>query len=71
MYTVIQGIPVIADPLLSQEDISAFVSQYMRICEWEGRQIGKIELISDGQLIHVCTCDRESTSLISVKKSEE
>lgn len=58
MYTVIHGVWVVADPSLSQEEINAFVSQYMQVCEWEGRQIEKIELISDGQLIHVCTHDR-------------
>ena len=73
MYTVIHGIPVVADPALPREKINELVSDLIQTWAWEGRQLGKIELINDGQLILVCSYEKPSIKLVPLKnnKSEE
>jgi hypothetical protein len=60
MCTIIHGIPVVADPALSWEKINKIVAELVQTWAWEGRQLGKIELISDGQLVHVYSYEKPS-----------
>jgi hypothetical protein len=64
MYTIIQGVPVFADPTLSLEDIRNVAMDLIQSWAWEGRALGKIELISDKNRIHACTYEKASGTLI-------
>lgn len=67
MCTVIQGIPVKADPALSRETIHQIVSEIIRDWAWEGRSLGKIELHSNGQLVQVYSYEQPSVKLVPLK----
>lgn len=73
LCTIIHGIPVVADPALSREEINRIVYELVQTWAWDGRQLGKIELIRDGQLIHICSYEKPSIKLVPLKnsKSEE
>ena len=73
MCTIIHGIPVVADPTLSREEINRIVYELVQTWAWDGRQLGKIELIRNGQLIHICSYEKPSIKLVPLKnsKSEE
>lgn len=64
MGMMIHGIPVTADPSLSREKITKIVAELVRASDWEGRELGKIELISDGSLIHVCSYAKPSIQIL-------
>jgi hypothetical protein len=63
MDIIIDGIPVVADPALPREKINKLVTEVTQSWSWEGRQLGRIELISDGQLIHVCSYEKPSVQI--------
>ncbi len=65
MNMVIHGIPVEADPALSREKVNALVLDVIQSWGWEGRELGKIELISSATLIHVCAYEKPSIWKIS------
>jgi hypothetical protein len=60
MCTIIHGIPVVIDPALSWEKINEIVAELVQVWAWEGKQLGKIELISDGQLVQVYSYEKPS-----------
>jgi len=60
MCTIIHGIPVVADPTLSQEKINIIVAEVIQSWIWEGRQLGKIELLCDGKSVQVCSYEKPS-----------
>lgn len=64
MCTTIQGIPVMVDSTLSWEEINKIVAEIIQDWAWEGRNLGKIELLSDGQLIHICSYEKPSVKLV-------
>ncbi|MBP2661332.1 MAG: hypothetical protein H6Q69_4364 [Firmicutes bacterium] len=49
--TIIHGIPVESDPSLSTEEINKLVCEVIQSWTWEGRKLGKVEIIRDGQWI--------------------
>ena len=67
MYTIIQGVPVLADPSLSPEAIRKIAMELIQSWAWEGRSLGKIELICDKNWIHACTYEKPSTKVIPWK----
>lgn len=70
IYTVIHGIPVMADPALPKEEINELISDLIQTWAWEGRQPGKVELVSDGQLIHVCSYEKPSIWSVPLKSNK-
>lgn len=70
IYTVIHGIPVMADPALPKEEINELISDLIQTWAWEGRQLGKVELVSDGQLIHVCSYEKPSIQYVPLKRNK-
>jgi len=64
-YLTIQGIAVAADASLSCHQINKFVGEVVQSWAWEGRQLGRIELIRDGQRIHVCSYEQPSIQVVS------
>lgn len=64
MEQIIHGVPVVADPALSTEEIDTLVSELVQESAWEGRQLGKIELISNGNLVHICSYEKPSTKIV-------
>ncbi len=60
----IQGIPVETDPSLSREQINKLVCEVVQSWTWEGRQLGRIELIRDGHLVHVCSYEQPSIQIV-------
>ncbi|WP_021166587.1 hypothetical protein SOV_07850 [Sporomusa ovata DSM 2662] len=52
---IIAGIPVRADMSLLLEQINNLVYEIIQDSAWEGRLLGRIELIHDRQRIHVCS----------------
>jgi hypothetical protein len=69
MYTIIQGVPVLADPALSEETIQRIATDLIQSWAWEGRQLGKIELICDKNWVHACTYEKASSKLIPWKNN--
>lgn len=53
VYRVIQTIPVVWDPSLSWEEINNLAHEIIQAWAWEGRTLGRIECLHDGQLIHI------------------
>jgi len=68
LCTIIHGIPVVTDPALSREEINRIVYELVQTWAWDGRQLGKIELIRDGQLIHICSYEKPSIKFVPFKK---
>ncbi|WP_371361783.1 hypothetical protein SRRS_31190 [Sporomusa rhizae] len=64
MYSIIQGIPVSVDSPLSQEQISQLVSEMRKAWIWEGRSIGKIEINSIDEMLHVYIYEPPSVKVI-------
>lgn len=70
IHTIIHGIPVIANQALPREKINAIISDLIQTWTWEGRQLGKVELVSDGHLIHVCAYEKPSIQYVSLKSNK-
>lgn len=72
IYTIIHGIPVLAAPALPREEVKEIISDLIETWAWEGRQLGKVELVSDGQLIHIYSYEKPSIQYVPLKnyKSE-
>jgi hypothetical protein len=64
MQQTIHGIPIVADSALSTEEIDTLVFELVQEWAWEGRQLGKIELISNGNLVHICSYEKPSTRIV-------
>lgn len=64
MCTIIHGIPVMIDPTLSREEINKIVNEIIQDWAWEGRNLGKIELLSDGNFVHICSYAKPAVKLI-------
>lgn len=67
MRTTIQGIPVMVDPPLPLTQINTIVTEIIQDWAWEGRNLERIELISDGQLLHICSYEKPSVKLIPLE----
>lgn len=63
----IAGIPVRADLSLSSEEIRQIVCEISQAWTWEGRQLGRIELIRVGQWVHICSYEQPVTQLVPAK----
>lgn len=70
IYTIIHGIPVLADPALPREEISELICDLIQTWAWEGRQLGKVELLTDGQLIHVSSYEKPSIQYVPLKNNK-
>lgn len=68
--TIIQGISVEADPTLSQEQISQLISELKHTWTWEGRQIGRVEIIRDGQTLNLLTYEKPVLKSVSLNYNE-
>ncbi|MBP2628431.1 MAG: hypothetical protein H6Q68_3142 [Firmicutes bacterium] len=68
--TIIQGISVAADPSLSQEQISQLVSELKHTWTWEGRQIGRVEIICAGQMLNLLTYEKPVFKRIPLNYNE-
>lgn len=64
MNTMIQGISVTTDPTLTKEETIKIVSNLIKDWTWEGKKIGKVELIRDGTWIHVCSYEQPSIQIV-------
>lgn len=53
MCAIIQSIPVVADPVLPRNKIKQLIYELIQTWKWEGKELGKIELICEEQLIYV------------------
>lgn len=69
-YVIIHGIPVMANPALPREEIKELISDLIQTWAWEGKQLGKVELVSDGQLIHVCPYEKPSIQYVPLKSNK-
>jgi len=67
MCTIIQGIPVAADSILPENTIKRLVFELIKDWEWEGRELGRIELICDGNIIHVVSYGKPVVKRISLQ----
>lgn len=67
----IAGIPVRADMSLSREEINKLVYEIIQDSTWEGRPLGRIELIRDKQRIHVCSYEQPVTQLVPIKMTSK
>lgn len=69
--TIIQGISVAADSSLSKEQINQLVSELKQTWTWEGRQIGRVEIICVGQMLHLLTYEKPTFQCIPLNHSED
>jgi hypothetical protein len=69
MYTIIQGVSVFADPALSKKMIQAIALDLIATWRWEGRSIGKIELICEKKWIHACIYEKACNKRIPWKNN--
>jgi hypothetical protein len=67
----IHGIPITSDPSLSWEEVSKIVEELVHTWNWEGRKLGKIELIRDGPWIRIYTYKTPLMQLVPAKNSLE
>ena len=64
MNTMIQGISVTADPTLTRAETNRIVSKLIKDWAWEGKILGKIELIRDGTWIRICSYEQPSIQIV-------
>ncbi|MBU2704006.1 hypothetical protein Ga0466249_005158 [Sporomusaceae bacterium BoRhaA] len=67
----IKGIPIRADPSLSPKEIHQIVCEIVQEWTWEGRKLGKIELICAGGWVHICSYEKPIIQLIPAKYVKE
>lgn len=53
MGRIIYGVQVNADHKLLEEEIQNIVLEEMRAWTWEGKKLGKVDLIVDGEYINI------------------
>lgn len=63
-YVTICGIPVQATSSLSRKKINKLVCDVIRSWNWEGRQLGRIDLIRDGQWVHVYSYEQPTIHIV-------
>lgn len=64
MNTVIQGIAVTADLEMPHEETVRIVSNVIKEWDWDGKKLGKIELIRDGAWIRICSYEQPSIQIL-------
>jgi hypothetical protein len=64
MSLIVLGIPVTTD--LTLKETRRIVRELVQDWAWEGRQLGKVELIRDGQFVHVCSYEKPTVTAISL-----
>ncbi len=69
MIKTICGIPVTVGAGLSPAETEKVVSDIARDWAWDGRQLGKVELISDGRFVHVCSYEKPVVTVILRKRA--
>lgn len=70
IYTIIHGVPIMTAPALPKEEINEIISDLIQTWAWEGRQPGKVELVSDGQLITICSYEKPSIRSVPLKSNK-
>ena len=63
-HIVIKDIPVSASPSLSRAEMTQLWQEISQAWTWEGRQLGRIELIRDGQWVHVCSYEKPAIQTV-------
>ncbi|MCM0759783.1 hypothetical protein M7775_14580 [Sporomusa sphaeroides DSM 2875] len=64
---IIDNIPVEASPSLSRAEITKLLQEINRDWNWEGRQLGRVELIRDVQCVHIHAYEKPSIQIIPIK----
>ncbi len=67
---IVQGIPVAADCSLPQEQINQLVAELKQTWTWEGRQVGRIEIICAEEMIHLLAYEPPVSQRIPLKDTE-
>ena len=65
---IIQGIPVEIDLSLPQEAVNQLVGDVFLSWQWEGRRLGKIELIKVEDGVNVCAYEQPCVQFVPLKK---
>lgn|GEM_PF-1064140 len=63
--------PVRADLSLSREEINKLVYEIIQDPAWEGRPLGRIEIIHDKQWIHIYSYEQPVTQLVPIKMTSK
>lgn len=71
MYTIIQGVSVFADPALPRAATRAIALELIQTWNWEGRALGKIELIYGNDQIHVQAYEKPFSKVIPWKNRSQ
>ena len=69
--TIIQGIPVAADPVLPQAQVNRLVNDLKQAWSWEGRQVCRIELSRVGQMIEILAYEKPALQIVALNKALE
>ncbi len=64
---LIHGIPVESDPSLSPEEIHKLVCEVIQTWIWEGRKLGKVEIIRDGQWMQVYSYEQPFIKKVPIR----
>ena len=67
MRTLVQGICVLVDPLLSHEQIHQLVLEVKQKWDWEGRRIKRIELYCVDEMVEIHVYEHPCIEFISAK----
>lgn len=65
--TIIHGILVESDSSLSGEEINNLVYEVIQSWTWEGKKLGKIEIIRDGQWMQVRSYEQPFIQLVPMR----
>lgn len=62
----INSISVEASQSLSQKEVTMLFNEIVRSWNWEGKKLGRLELIRDGQWVHVYSYEKPSIKIVSL-----
>jgi hypothetical protein len=69
--TIIQGIPVATDSVLSQKHVKRLVTELKQTLAWEGRKVDRIEIRHDGQLIELLAYEKTALQVVDLNQVVE
>ena len=64
---IIQGVSVAADYTIPQNKIKGLVCEIIKTWQWEGKELGRIELIRCGQMINVVTFEKPVSQVVPIE----
>ena len=67
MINTICGMQVVGDLGLSYSEMEKIIGELAKDWAWEGKQFDKVEMISDGQVVHVYAYEKPLVKVVLKK----